>query len=182
MPEQTDKKSAAFKAGFKTIADICKERIRRAASQIEKENNGHDSDLGFKAFVLDSTNVRRWDGQFSLTAQTLEESVSNIKPDRSDEDVVYEILLKQGHEVTLQMNEHLFGKEKIFEIGMGAIVLCLSSSVTTGLIENIVRLRDNLSPEEMRVVFRDSGFKDDVAKTNAIQILRQRGIEHVKTI
>jgi len=216
LPELCDKKSEAFKAGYKTIAEISKERIRRAATKIkaelttkdtkgtkeegeedlfseaDKENfrdvrafrafRGSKLDLGFKVFKLDSTNIKQWEVDFDLTERTLEDFISNIKPDRKEEDVLFEILLKYGLDLTLPITEHTIAGKKVFVIGMGALIVCLADSISLDVVEGIAQLKDELKPEITRVVFKDSGFKDDVVKTNAVQILKQAGIVDVRSL
>jgi len=182
LPEATDEKSEAFKTGYKTIAEISKERIRRAAAKIKAENPEYDGDLGFKVFKLDSTNIKPWEVDFDMTERTLEDFISNIKTDRREEDVLYEILLKYGLDLTLPITEHAIAGQKVFDIGMGALIICLSDAISLEVVEGIAKLKDELNPEIMRVVFKDSGFKDDVVKTNAVQILKQAGIVDVRSL
>ncbi len=182
LPEITDEKSEAFKSGYKTIAEISKERIRRAAAKIKEENPEYDGDLGFKVFKLDSTNIKPWEVDFDLTERTLEDFISNIKTDRREEDVLYEILLKYGLDLTLPITEHAIAGQKVFDIGMGALIICLADAISLEVVEGIAKLKDELNPEIMRVVFKDSGFKDDVVKTNAVQILRTAGIVDVRSL
>ena len=182
LPEITDEKSEAFKAGYKTISDISKERIRRAACQIKDENPDYQGDLGFKVFKLDSTNIKPWELDFDLTEQDLEDQISNIKHGRKEEDVLYEVLLKYGLDLTLPIAEHSVAGHKVFDIGMGALVICLSDDITLDVVEGIVKLKDELNTEIIRVVFKDAGFADDVVKTNAVQILKQAGIEDVRSL
>ncbi len=165
-----------------TIAEISKERIRRAAAKIKEENPEYDGDLGFKVFKLDSTNIKPWEVDFDLTERTLEGFISNIKTDRSEEDVLYEVLLKYGLDLTLPITEHVIAGQKVFDIGMGALIICLSDAISLEVVEGIAKLKDELKPEMMRVVFKDSGFKDDVVKTNAVQILKQAGIVDVRSL
>jgi len=182
LPEIIDEKSEAFKAGYKTISEISKERIRRAAAKIEEENPGHEGDLGFKVFKLDSTNIKPWEVDFDMTERTLEDFISNIKANRTEEDVLYEILLKYGLDLTLPITENSIAGAKVFNIGIGALIVCLSDSITLEVVEGIASLKNELKPEIMRVVFKDSGFKDDVVKTNAVQILKQAGIIDVRSL
>ncbi len=228
LPEATDEKSEAFKAGYKTIAEISKERIRRAAAKIKTENPEYDGDLGFKVFKLDSTNIKPWEVDFDMTERTLEDFISNIKTERREEDVLYEILLKYGLDLTLPIDEwimdngKLIMKEKsnsqlstvnsqlstvnsqlstvnsqlstvnsqlstvnsqlVYSIGRGALIICLSDDISLEVVQGIAKLKDKLNPEIMRVVFKDSGFKDDVVKTNAVQILKQAGIVDVRSL
>ncbi len=203
------------------LAEISKERIRRAAAKIKEENPDYDGDLGFKVFKLDSTNIKPWEVDFDLTERTLEDFISNIKTDRREEDVLYEILLKYGLDLTLPIDEwimdngKLIMKEKsnsqlstvnsqlstvnsqlstvnsqlstvnsqlVYSIGRGALIICLSDDISLEAVQGIAKLKDKLNPEIMRVVFKDSGFKDDVVKTNAVQILKQAGIVDVRSL
>lgn len=182
LPEPADEKSEALKAGYKTVAEISKERIRRASNKIKEENPDYQGDLGFKVFKLDSTNIKPWELDFDLTEQDLEDQISNIKHGRKEEDVLYEVLLKYGLDLTLPITEHSVAGHKVFDIGMGALVICLSDDITLDVVEGIAKLKDELKPEIMRVVFKDAGFADDVVKTNAVQILKQAGIEDVRSL
>ena len=192
------------------LTEISKERIRRAAAKIKEELTTKDTkntkkaedlfaegenvrdvrafrgsnlpDLGFKVFKLDSTNIRPWEVDFNLNEKQMEAFVENIKPDRSEEDVLYEILLKYGLDLTLPITERTIAGQKVFDIGMGALIICLSDAISLEVVEGIAKLKDELNPEIMRVVFKDSGFKDDVVKTNAVQILKQSGINDVRSL
>ncbi|TPE52017.1 site-specific DNA-methyltransferase [Maribrevibacterium harenarium] len=182
LPEITEDKTDAFKAGYRFISDITKDRIRRAAAKIKEENPDYQGDLGFQVFKLDSTNIKPWELNFDLTEQDLEDQISNIKHGREDVDVLYEVLLKYGLDLTLPIAEHIVAGHKVFDIGMGALMICLSDDITLDVVEGIAKLKDELNPEIMRVVFKDAGFADDVVKTNAVQILKQAGIEDVRSL
>lgn len=182
LPERTDPTSEAYKAKYKSITDISKERLRRMAAKIKEENPDYQGDLGFKVFKLDSTNIKPWELDFDLTEQDLEDQISNIKHGRKEEDVLYEVLLKYGLDLTLPITEHTVAGHKVFDIGMGALMICLSDDITLDVVEGIAKLKDELKPEIMRVVFKDAGFADDVVKTNAVQILKQAGIEDVRSL
>lgn len=202
LPEPCDEKSEAFKAGYKTIAEIGKERIRRAGEKIlaeSKEKQKKDAednpllvsdsdnkdsvlDIGFKVFKLDTSNIVPWDGEFDSVEQDLFDAVDNIKSDRSEEDILYEILLKYGLDLTLPIEERTIEGKKVYILGLGALVICLDKEVSIEAVEGIGKLKEELHPEVMRVVFKDSGFKDDVVKTNAIQILKRYDIEDVKSL
>ena len=182
LPESVESDSEAFKAGYKTIAEISKARIRRAAAKIKTENPDFEGDLGFKVFKLDSTNIKPWEMNFDLTEKDLEDQISNIKQDRTGEDVLYEVLLKYGLDLALPISEHSIAGHKVFDIGMGALMICLSDNISLEVVEGIAKLKEKLAPEIMRVVFKDAGFADDVVKTNAVQILKQAGIEDVRSL
>jgi len=185
LPEPCDEKTEAYKAGYKTIADIGKERIRRAGEKIMKDadKDGIDNlDIGFKVFKLDSSNIKPWDADFDNLEDTLLNIVDNIKEDRSEDDVLTEILLKYGLDLTVPIEERQVSGKTVYVIGFGALVVCLADAITLEVVEGIGNLKAELAPEVMRVVFKDSGFKDDVVKTNAIQILKQYGIDDLKSL
>ena len=184
LPESTDKKSEAYKAGYKTIAEIGKERIRRAAKKIAEENPllAPKMDLGFKVFKLDSSNIQSWSGNPENLEQELFDAVDNIKTDRSEEDVLYEILLKYGLDLTLPIEEKAIAGKKVFNIGMGALFICLANNIDNEVAEGIGQWKAALDPAVCRVVFKDTGFKTDADKTNAMQNLKRFGITEVKSI
>jgi len=128
---------------------------------------------------------------FDMSEQDMWDQVENIKPDRREEDILYEILLKYGLDLTLPITEHTIVGQKVFDIGMGALIICLSDAISLEVVEGIVLLVKQLKPEYKdekkkelvtRVVFKDSGFAGDVVKTNAVQILRTAGIGDVKSL
>jgi len=185
IPEPTDEKSEAYKAGYKNICEIGKERIRRAGEKIVSDNPDKDLsnlDTGFKVFKLDSSNIKEWDSDFDNLEQNLIDATENIKEDRSSEDLLYEILLKYGLDLTLPIKEKTIDGKKVFVIGFGALVVCLDNDIATDTVEAIAKLKDEYETQMMRVVFKDSSFKDAVVKTNAIQILKQYGIDEVKSL
>jgi len=185
IPEPTDEKSEAYKAGYKNICEIGKERILRAGEKIIADNPDKDLsnlDIGFKVFKLDSSNIKEWDSDFENLKQNLIDATENIKEDRTSEDLLYEILLKYGLDLTLPIEEKIIDDKKVFIIGFGALVVCLDNNITTGIVEAIAKLKDEYETETMRVVFKDSSFKDAVVKTNAIQILKQYGIDEVVSV
>ena len=197
LPELCDEKSEAYKAGYKTIADIGKERIRRVIKKIKTEEETKDGDnlfkskeqkdnkqpdLGFKVFKLDSSNIKPWEAGFDNLGQSLFDAVENIKPERSEADVLYELLLKYGLDLTVPIERRNIDDKRVHIIGAGALIVCLADEISLDVVEGIAKLKDELKPELMRVVFKDAGFEDDVVKTNTVQILRQHGIEDVKSI
>ncbi len=183
LPEPTDEKSEAYKAGYKTIAEIGKERIRRAAKKIANEHPEkiNELDLGFKVFKLDSSNIKGWNGNPNNLEDSLFDAVSNIKTDRTEEDVLYEILLKYGLDLTLPIEEKTIEGNKVFNIGFGSLFICLANGITNAVAEGIGAWKEELSPEMCRVIFKDTGFTD-VEKTNSVQTLKRFGITEVKSI
>ncbi|SHJ88871.1 site-specific DNA-methyltransferase [Epilithonimonas mollis] len=190
LPEPTDERSEAYKAGYKTIAEITKERIRRAGELIKKENKDKEGienlDTGFRVFKLDSSNINAWDtsvdefeGQLDLYA---ENNGDHIKTNRTEEDVLFEILLKYGLELTLPIQEKQIGDNTIYNIGFGSMYICLSDHITIEVAKTIGEWHKESADANPAVIFKDSGFASDADKTNTIQTLRQVGIENVKSI
>lgn len=182
IPERCVPKSEGEKQGYKNIAEISKERIRRAAKKIKEENPGYKGDLGFKVFKLDGSNIKRWEAGFDTLEQDLLNAVDYIKQDRSSEDVLYELLLKYGLDLTVPIETRTIAGKTVYSIGLGALVVCLDKDVSMDVVNGIGELKEELQPEIMRVVFKDDGFKDDVVKTNALQTLKRYGVEDIKSL
>ena len=179
LPEPTDNKE------FPTICEIGKERIRRAGEKIIADNRDKDLsslDSGFKVLKLDSSNIKTWDSNFDNVRASLLDAVENIKNDRTSEDLLYEILLKYGLDLTLPIEEKEINGIKVYVIGYGALVTCLDDNITIEAVEAIAKLKEHYQSEIMRVVFKDASFKDAVVKTNAYQILKQFGIDEVVSV
>ena len=182
IPEETPSDSLARQGGFTNISQVSQERIRRAAKKIKEENQLFAGDLGFKVFKLDTSNIKPWDAGFDTLENDLVAAVDYIKQDRTNEDVLYELLLKYGLDLTVPIETRIIGGKNVYIIGMGALIVCLDKDVSMETVEGIGKLKEELSPEIMRVVFKDNGFKDDVVKTNAIQALKRFGIEDIKSL
>ena len=183
LPEPISEDTEAYKSGLKNISDVSKERIRRAAKKIKDENPDYEGDLGFKVFKLDSSNIKRWDADFDTLEQDLVDAVDYLVEGRSDEDVLYELCLKLGLDLSVKIEEETVAGEKLFVLGRGYLVVCLSDNVTMDVVKGIGDLKDKLASEDgMRVVFKDDGFKDDVIKTNALQTLKRFGITDIKSL
>jgi adenine-specific DNA-methyltransferase len=183
LPEPTDEKSEAFKSGYKTITEIGKERIRRAGKKIKEENPllSGNLDTGFKVFKLDSSNIKGWDGLPDNLENSLFESQDNIKSDRTEEDVLFEILLKYGLDLTLPIEEKVIEGKKVFNVGFGALFICLGNDLTSKVAEGIGQWKETIKPETCRVIFKDGGFTD-VEKTNSVQTLKRFGVQEIKSI
>ncbi len=183
LPERTDEKSNSFKSGYETICDIGKERIRRAGKKIKDDNPiiSDKIDVGFKVFKLDSSNIKGWDGQPENLEKSLFESQDNIKSDRTEKDVLFEILLKYGLDLTLPIEEKVIEGKKVFNVGFGALFICLGNELTSKVAEGIGQWKETLKPETCRVIFKDGGF-NDVEKTNSVQTLKRFGIQEIKSI
>lgn len=185
LPELCDKKSEAYKAGYKNICEIGKERIRRAGKKLT-ENNGQLAleekqplDIGFKVFKLDTSNLAKWDSTPLENAgalfQRLDAIENSIKSDRTDLDVVYEVMLKLGIPLDYKVIPIEINDKKAYSIGEDCLVLiCLDYG------------KDGITPEDIeamcefvpaKIVSSEQAFKDDTALSNVHYILKDKGIE-----
>ena len=195
LPEET------YNEEFPIICKVGEERIRRAGEKIigsevltSPKNDGlfggtevpPPLDIGFKVLKLNSSNIKTWDSNFENLEQNLLDSVENIKEDRTSQDLLYEILLKYGLDLTLLMEELEINGKKVFIIGSGMLVVCLDDNIDIDTVEKIAQLKkqfvEDYGLDSMRVVFKDSSFKDAVVKTNALYILKQFEIDEVVSI
>lgn len=174
LDENTNEKSEAFKRGFKNICEIGKERIRRSGDKIVEESGNDELDIGFKVFKLDSSNLEKWDPDYNNIQQSL--TIDQIKKDRTNEDLIYEIMLKYGIDLTLPIEEI----DNIYSIGFGALIVCLSDNITKDSVNKILEISKGSSFS--RVVFKDSGFASDADKTNIKEILKTNNINEFITI
>ena len=179
LPEPTNENSEAYKAGYKNICEIGKERIRRAGDKIKAEagDKAADLDIGFKVFKLDSSNLRKWNPQPDDLVMTLQQATDNFLPDRTEQDVLYEIILKMGLELTCQIEEEQAAGETVYIIGGGALMICLGQNITTAVAEAVVKLHEEYESELWQVVFRDTGFASDMDKTNVKETLKAAGLD-----
>lgn len=175
LPEPTDPKSVAFEHGYKTVSDLSLARLKKVMASLGGE-------CGVRLYKLDSTNIRQWESHFDNLEQSLLNANESIKADRSAEDVLHEILLKYGIELTVPVEQQTVNGKQVYVVGAGALLVCLDDDITTEVVEGIAELKHKLDPETTQVVFKDAGFADSVVKTNAIQILKQAGIDDVKSI
>lgn len=195
IPELCDKKSEAYKAGYKNICEIGKERIRRAGKQLignreqGTSNNGGKTvncyslpvtcpDFGFKVFKLDTSNLKTWDAtpieheQLDLLYQRMNSMIHRVKPDRSDLDMVCEIMLKLGIPLTYSVNKKELNNKPVYAIGEDCLLLvCLTENIQPENVEQMVEY----APAKI-IISRDS-LTDDTAMANAYYILRDHEIE-----
>lgn len=189
LPELCAEKSEAYKAGFKNICEIGEERIRRAGEKIraewEKEHPsdglfGSDeeftTDIGFKVFKLDSTNVNEWDPNLKLDEKELAMRLGEVfKEGRSKEDILYEIMLKYGV-FDKQVEEINVNGKTMYRVGKRYMIVCLDNQITSEDVKAI----GELSPRT--AIFNETGFNNDNDKINAVYNLEKCGVEDVKCI
>lgn len=193
LPEATGEKSVARKQGFKNLCEIGKERIRRAGKIIKETSplTTQDLDTGFRVYKLDSSNVMAWDSNPEHLEDALQQSLFNIKTERSDYDLLYELIMKLGLSLTSKITEHEIAKKKVYVVGEGELIACLADNLTKDLAEGIGKLWEQIKQDDAniyskcRVVFKDTGFygeNGDEVKSNSILILKQYGIDNVVTV
>ena len=187
LPEKTQKGTTAYAAGFKTISDLGRRRIQLAAERISSERPSTMPDLGFKAFKLSSSNIVQWNPDRSNLEETLISHQNHLIEGRSEQAILYEILLKRGVDLSVPIGSREVGGNIIYCVGSGVLFACLAESITGDQVEDIGQAildwHQELAPiSDSHVFFRDSAFNDDVSKTNMTAILEQNGITHVRSL
>jgi adenine-specific DNA-methyltransferase len=180
LPEKTDESSEAYKAGYENICEIGKERIRRAGKQIkeELEKEGKETsslDTGFKVFKLDDTNIKAWDAYADVSNETLFSQESILKDGRTKQDLLYEILLKYGV-FDKKVNTIKVNQKTMYRVGENSVIIDLNDTITLDDVRAIATLKP------MTVIFYEDGFEDDNVKINAEVILKDHGVEDVRSI
>ena len=160
LPEKCDEKSIAYKNGYKTICEIGEERIRRAGKKIKEETNA-DIDYGFRVYKVDSTNMK----DVYYTANDLEqgnlvEFESNIKEERTTDDLLTQVILDLGLTLDLNIEEKMIGKNKVYYVAGNSLVACFDDKIDIDIVDEICKC------EPYKVVFKDSAFKTDNDKIN----------------
>ncbi len=185
LPELCDEKSEAYKAGYKNICEIGKERIRRAGkkileehTQVTMEEDKHPLDVGFRVFKLDTSNLKTWDAtpiedeQLDLLYQRMNTMIHRVKPERTDLDMIYEIMLKLGVPLTYSVMPFSINNKSVYGVGDDCLLLvCLAENVQPEDVEQMTEY----APAKI-IISRDS-FADDTAIANTYYILRDHGIE-----
>jgi adenine-specific DNA-methyltransferase len=189
LPEPTPPDSEARQAGYETISEITRERIRRAFAKVEADNSGklppprrdepHDATNtrhGFKAFRLTSSNFKIWDSSpiaewSTSVTQQIEAFVNNLKPERTHEQILYEILLKAGFPLTVRPEPIKLNGQEVFSVEESKLFVCLEDPVTEELFRKMVERK----PEQ--VVCLDTSFDgNDQLKTNIVLEMRDHDI------
>ena len=203
IPEPTDEKSEAYKAGYKNIAEISKERIRRVSAKINAEteaakakksneiafdelstnNSQLSTDLGFKVFKLDQSNFKIWDATLEKEPEAIQarlfEHIDHISPEAAQESILYELLLKSGFELTTPIEKLNLADKIVFSIAGGQLLICLEKELTHDCIKAMAEMQPT------RVICLDEAFTGtnaDALKTNAVQIMKSKGVVNFRTV
>jgi adenine-specific DNA-methyltransferase len=187
LPETVAENSVCAELGFKNIADISRERIIRAGKAIKNQENGKNVDVGFRSFSLSSSNIVAWNPDRHDLEKTLLSHSDHLVDGRTDLDILTELLLKRGIELTAPIEKRVASGKAIYSVGFGVIFACLEGAIGSADVEQvgqaILDWYKELEPEaDSHVFFRDSAFADDIAKTNMAAILEQNGISHVRSL
>lgn len=169
LPEKTDEKSEAFKAGYKNICEIGKERIRRAGKKIKEESplTTQNLDTGFRVLKLDSTNMQ--DIYYSpkdISQADLFSQVDNVKPDRTGEDLLFQVMLELGATLDSKIETTTVAGKTIYNVAEGYLVACFDPNVTDEVVKSIAQMLPAYA------VLRDTSMKDDSTATNFEQIFK----------
>jgi adenine-specific DNA-methyltransferase len=167
LPEAPNDKSEAFTAGYKNICEIGKERIRRAAIKIKKETNA-DLDYGFRVYRLDESNMLDVYYKPQDFQQTnLDLFADNVKSDRNGEDLLVQVILDWGLPLSLPIEQKNILGKVVFKVASNSLFACFDNGIDEEFAKEIAK------ETPLRIVFRDKGFKDDTAKVNVKQLLKQ---------
>lgn len=172
---------------YPSIADITKERLRKAGAAIREDTPTLAADTGFRVFKLDSSNIRSWNPDRDNLTKTLLDHEEHILPGRTEADIVYELLLKLGLDLCVPMESRNIAGKTVGSIGGGVLMTCLTDKINRDdvepLAQGMVSWHQQQAPAgDTTCVFRDSAFADDVTKSNLAAILEQHGIAKVRSI
>lgn len=175
-----DKKSDGYKDGFRNIPEIAEERIRRAGDKIIGENPelADKLDIGFKVFELEKSNLKKWNTEPEDLVTMLGSIQDNLEPGSTEDDLVYEIMLKQGLELTLPIEKFVVGDANIYKIAFGSLFIVLGENITSDVAEKIDEFIMDEELENVVVVLQDTGFANDSEKLNSIEILNASGVNY----
>ncbi|MFM2258590.1 MAG: hypothetical protein RLZZ424_523 [Bacteroidota bacterium] len=197
LPEPTTKKTIAFKSGFKTISEITKSRIERVINSLSKSqedkleknksllfsNENFKIDLGFKVFKLSKSNFKIWDNTLEKEPEVIQvklfEHIKHISPESEQEAILFELFLKSGFELTTPIEKLTLSGKTVFSIADGQLLICLEKELTLDCIKEMAGMQPS------RVICLDEAFNGENAdslKTNAVQIMKSKGVVNFRTI
>ncbi|MFZ4455517.1 MAG: site-specific DNA-methyltransferase [Bacteroidales bacterium] len=201
IPEPTEEKSEAYKAGYKNIAEISKERIRRVSAKLveaqqaasakkageisfeEPTTNNSSTDIGFKVFKLDHSNFKIWDATLEKEPEAIQQRlfdhIDHISPEAAQESILYELLLKSGFELTTPIEKLTLAEKTVFSIAGGQLLICLEKELSHDCIKAMAEMQPT------RVICLDEAFTGvnaDSLKTNAVQIMKSKGVVNFRTV
>lgn len=180
LPEQVDESSDAYRNGYSTIPEIAEERIRRAGDKIitEKPELTGKLDIGFKVFELEKSNLKKWNTEPEDLVTMLGTIQDNLESGSTEDDLVYEIMLKQGLELTLPIERFVEDDANIYKIAFGSLFIVLGKNISSDAAKKIVEFIKDEELDNVAVVLQDTGFANDSEKLNSIEILNAGGVDY----
>ena len=196
LPEPLDPKDKQQKVAAKycedigkplNIAELTKERLRKAGGSIKSEKPDWSGDSGFRVFKLDKSNIRAWNPNSSDLKTSLFDHLEHLESGRSSDDILYEILLKLGLDLCVPIEKREIAGKQVSSVGAGVLLACLNESIKASEAEALALGMAAWREEQGTVgdttaVFRDSAFENDIAKSNLAAILEQHGIKQVRSL
>ena len=167
IPEIIDEKSEAYKAGYKTICDIGRERIIRAAEKLRMENEELRIDTGFRYFRVDTSNFKESKDISEIEQNNLFEDIDNIKPDRNELDLLFEVILNLGLKLTLNIKTKEILNKKVYFVEENLLIACFDSNVDENLAKELAKFKPQ------KIVLKDNSFKTDNDKINFEETLKE---------
>ncbi len=177
LPEVCQSTSLASKAGYTNIAGIGRERLRRFIRHARSHTVDSEFDLGYRSFRLSSSNLHGWQTDPSHLEVMLNESVDQVKKDRSEMDVIFELLLRDGIELTANIACHAEHGARLWSVNQGLLMICLDNPLHIAIADRILQRQAQQTQSIERVIFRDAGFVDDALKASVTGTLTHFGIE-----
>lgn len=196
LPEPLDPKDKQQKTAAKyceemgrplNIAELTKERLRKAGNAIQAANPDWIGDAGFRVFKLDSSNIRAWNPKTSDLKSSLLEHTEHLESGRGSDDILYEVLLKLGLDLCVAMEQREISGKQVYSIGTGTLMACLDETIKAAEVEAVAKgmiawRQEQGTAGNTTAVFRDSAFENDIAKSNLAAILEQHGINQVRSL
>ncbi|MGD0942189.1 MAG: site-specific DNA-methyltransferase [Terracidiphilus sp.] len=185
LPTPEPQMSTIFEMGMQRVRSVGKEMREERQKLLSAPDT--ETDLGFRVFKLASSNIRAWEPNRDDLPTTLHDSIEHLKTDRTEQDILFELLLKLGLDLTIPIEQKSIAGKAVHNIGAGTLLVCLAEQIAAAEVEplalGIAAWHKALAPAgETTVVFRDSAFADDVAKTNLTAILQQHGLENIRSL
>lgn len=169
LPEPCPAKSAAHAAGYSSVAEIAKERIRRAGAKIKADNatTAPNLDIGFRVLKIDTSNMKDvYYAPDEVKQGQLEMLTDNIKEDRTPEDLLFQVLVDWGVDLALPITQETIAKKKVFFVDGNALAACFDPNINEELVKELAKKKP------LRAVFRDSSYGSDSVKINVEQIFK----------
>lgn len=178
LPEILPEDSDGYKKGFRSITELGIERINQAGQKIIHGNdNNKNIDTGYRYFKLDNSNIIKWDSQIESADDATALFADNFKVDSTKDDIVFELLLKQGMSLTDNITEKSFDETTVYIINQGEMFIVLGNQITEQVAEYIREYQFSLEKSEVVIAYQDSGFDNDSSKLNSFEILKTSGFD-----